>query len=91
MKIIQAILDFLYEIFLGCRHSHMTRPFTIQRETYKVCLDCGKRIYYSPETMMPLSAREVRRLEAANAGELKVVPAVSSSTLASEHKPHIAA
>ena len=91
-KILQAILDFFYEIFLGCRHSHLTRPFTIQHETYKVCLDCGKRIYYSPETLLPLSAREVRRLEAARAGELKVVPIASSaSALAGDHKPRIAA
>jgi hypothetical protein len=91
MNILQAIWDFFYEIFLGCRHSHLTRPFTIQRETYKVCLDCGKRLYYSPETMTPLSAREVRRLEAAHAGELKVVPTTSSSVLVSERKPRIAA
>jgi|GEM_PF-1073100 DNA-directed RNA polymerase subunit RPC12/RpoP len=92
MKFIQLILDFFYEIFLGCRHSRLTRPFTIQNETYKVCLDCGKQIFYSPVTMMPLSAREVRRLEAARVGELKVIPAAASgAALTSDHEPRIAA
>ncbi|MBX6358560.1 hypothetical protein [Pseudacidobacterium ailaaui] len=92
MKILQTIIDFFYEIFLGCHHSHLTRPFTIQRETYKVCLDCGKRIYYSPQTMRPLSAREVRRIEASQAGELKVVPSAKvSPSLTGEGKPRVAA
>jgi hypothetical protein len=75
MSIFVAIFNFLYEIFLGCRHQHLTRPFTLQQQTYMVCLDCGKQIYYSPETMRPLTGREVRRLMAAQAGEVRVMPA----------------
>jgi hypothetical protein len=75
MSIFRAILSFFYEIFLGCSHNRLTRPFTLQDETYKVCLDCGTHVYYSPVTMRPLSAREVRRMKAARAGELKVLPA----------------
>jgi hypothetical protein len=73
MKILQAIFNFLYEIFLGCRHEHLTRPFTLQQQTYKVCLDCGKHVFYSADTMKPLSGREVRRIHAMHASELKVV------------------
>lgn len=78
MTLVHAVLNFLYEIFLGCSHQHLTRPFTLQNETYMVCLDCGKQIYYSPVTMRPLSAREVRRLHAAQAGEVRVIPVGSN-------------
>ena len=47
MAIILAILDFL----LGCHHHHLSRVFTLQDETYKVCCDCGAKFAYSLETM----------------------------------------
>jgi hypothetical protein len=75
MSILRAIFYFLYEIFLGCSHKHLTRPFTLEQETYMVCLDCGKQIFYSPDSMRPLSAREARRMHAAHAGEVRVMPA----------------
>jgi hypothetical protein len=82
VNIICAIFNFLYEIVLGCSHQHLTRPFTLQQETYKVCLDCGKQIYYSPVTMRQLTAREVRRMQAAQAGEVRVMPSgVGTPTL----------
>jgi hypothetical protein len=77
MYIFRAIFNFLYEIVLGCSHQHLTRPFTLQQETYKVCLDCGKQIFYSPVTMRPLTPREVRRMHAAQAGEVRVMPATA--------------
>ena len=67
MKLIQNLLGFFYDIVFGCRHWSQTRPFTLEKQTYKVCLDCGKQIFYSRERMTPLSAREVRRMQAANA------------------------
>ena len=36
MSIFRAIFYFLYEIFLGCSHKHLTRPFTLEQETYMV-------------------------------------------------------
>jgi hypothetical protein len=74
MTWINSLLGFIYDILFGCRHWSQTRPFTLEQQTYKVCLDCGKQIYYSRERMTPLSAREVRRLKAAAAGPLNVVP-----------------
>lgn len=73
-----SVFGFFYEIIFGCRHSRQTRPFTIEAETYKVCLDCGRQIYYSTERMTALSSREVRRMRAAQAqsGTLHVMPAV---------------
>lgn len=91
MTILRAIFNFLYEIILGCSHQHLTRPFTLQNETYKVCLDCGKQIYYSASTMRPLSVIEVRRLMAARAGELRVMPANGPTLVpAAMHKSNAA-
>ena len=56
MTWIQSLLGFFYDILFGCRHWSQTRPFTLEQQTYKVCLDCGKQIYYSRERMTPLSA-----------------------------------
>jgi hypothetical protein len=74
MACLQAVLNFFSEILFGCTHSRLTRPFTLGKETYEVCLDCGKQIYYSAQEMRPLTAWEVRRMKAAHAGEVKVVP-----------------
>jgi hypothetical protein len=79
MSILQTILSFFYEIFFGCSHAKLTRPFTLEAQTYKVCLDCGNHIFYSPVTMRPLSAREIRRMKAVQASEVKVMPAVTNA------------
>ena len=79
MSILRALFDFLYGILLGCRHDRLTRPFTIQQQTYKVCLDCGKHVFYSADTMRPLSGRELRRMAAVRSGELKVVPVANAA------------
>lgn len=42
-----ATLDFLF----GCHHSHLSRVFTLEGETYRVCCDCGAKYAYSLETM----------------------------------------
>ena len=47
MAILLAILDFLF----GCHHVHLSRVFTLQGETYRVCCDCGAKSAYSLETM----------------------------------------
>jgi len=79
MNILRTIVNFFYEIFFGCSHDKLTRPFTLQERTYKVCLDCGSHIFYSPITMRPLSAREVRRMNAIQASEVKVMPSAPVS------------
>lgn len=75
MRILRVIFNFLYETILGCSHQHLTRPFTLEHETYKVCLDCGKRVYYSAADMRPLTVLESRRMNAAAAGEVRIMPA----------------
>jgi hypothetical protein len=73
MNWIQSLLGFFYDILFGCRHWSQTRPFTLEQQTYKVCLDCGKQIYYSRERMTPLTAREIRRMKATAAGPVTVI------------------
>ena len=47
MRFLLTILDFLF----GCHHLQLSRVFTLQGETYRVCCDCGARYAYSLETM----------------------------------------
>ena len=63
MSWLRAIYNFFYEIFFGCSHGHMTRPFTLQAYSYKVCLDCGRHFPYSLEKMRILHAWEVAKLQ----------------------------
>lgn len=65
MKFISAVVNFFLDLFFGCRHERLTRPFTLKDETYKVCLECGRHLYYSPVTLRPLSNRELRRMRQA--------------------------
>jgi hypothetical protein len=37
--------------FFGCHHRHLSRVFTIERRTYRVCCDCGAKFEYSLESM----------------------------------------
>jgi hypothetical protein len=73
MSWLRAIYNFFYEIFFGCNHGHMTRPFTLQDHSYKVCLDCGRQIPYSLEKMRILHAWEIAKDEPAVA-HLEPVP-----------------
>ena len=43
----ELIVDFLF----GCHHSGLSRVFTIEGESYRVCCDCGAKFEYSLETM----------------------------------------
>ena len=34
-----------------CRHKELTRPFTIGKESYRVCTNCGAHRNFDPETL----------------------------------------
>lgn len=51
---IVACLEFL----LGCIHRNQTRPFTLNKTCYTVCLDCGRELPYSWEAMRSLKPAE---------------------------------
>ena len=40
-----------FDCMFGCRHRNLSRPFTCSGRTYEVCVDCGKQLLYSLETM----------------------------------------
>ncbi len=54
---IDACLGFLF----GCLHRNQTRPFTLNKTCYTVCLDCGRELPYSWVAM-----RSMKRKECAN-------------------------
>jgi hypothetical protein len=33
----------IFKRLVWCRHSHMSRPFTVDDEPYRLCLQCGAR------------------------------------------------
>jgi len=47
MRAVTSTLDF----FFGCHHRHLSRVFTIDRQTYRVCCDCGAKFEYSLDSM----------------------------------------
>ncbi len=65
MSWISAIYGFFYEIFFGCSHGNLTRPFTLEAHSYKVCLNCGQHVAYSLEKMRTLRPWEVAALQPA--------------------------
>jgi hypothetical protein len=75
MSWLQAVHAFFCEIFFGCSHGHLTRPFTLQSHSYKVCVDCGKQFPYSLEKMRLLHTWEVAKVQPAQVTELVPAPA----------------
>ena len=65
---IDACLDFLF----GCPHHRQTRPFTLNKSCYTVCLDCGRELPYSWPAMRPLTRAECVRSERGTSREVKV-------------------
>jgi hypothetical protein len=35
----------------GCRHNNISRPFTHGKISYRICLECGARRQFNPETL----------------------------------------
>lgn len=77
MAWLNAIYNFFYAIFFGCSHGHLTRPFTLETHSYKVCLDCGRQFPYSVEEMRTIHPWELSKLRPQVA---ELTPAVSISS-----------
>jgi hypothetical protein len=45
------LLEIIFEYLFGCHHGNLSRVFTIQKHSYRVCCDCGKSFEYSLKTM----------------------------------------
>ncbi len=72
MQVLRNVVHVVSSVF-GCQHGRMTRPFTIQKQSYMMCLECGHKVFYSMVEMRPLSRREVRRMHAMHAGSAGVL------------------
>lgn len=42
-----------YDFLFGCHHGNLSRVFTIDGRTYKVCCECGAKFDYSLDNMRP--------------------------------------
>jgi hypothetical protein len=42
MNPLHWVIQFVIQFAFGCHHRHVSRVFTINQRTYKVCLDCGR-------------------------------------------------
>ena len=73
MRVLRNVVHVVSSVF-GCKHERLTRPFTIQKQSYMMCLECGQKVFYSMEEMRRLSRREVRHLHSAHAGVLQMAP-----------------
>lgn len=90
MRWITELLQNIFEAIFGfCRHNNLSRPFTIDGQTYKVCMDCSQQVFYSSETMLPLSRRELRRLRAEQTNaDVAVMPATAEAREAAVRRAH---
>jgi len=58
MQVRVRMLDFLF----GCHHSNLSRAFTIDGRTYRVCCNCGAKFDYSLKYMCTEHRVPQRRL-----------------------------
>jgi hypothetical protein len=47
----RAFFEIMFDWIWGCHHRHLSRVFTIDRQTYRVCFACGAKLRYSWRTM----------------------------------------
>jgi hypothetical protein len=44
-------LAHVLEVAFGCHHRKLSRVFTVDGDSYRVCCDCGATFHYSLESM----------------------------------------
>jgi len=54
----RAFLSTIFEWILGCHHRQLSRVFTIDHKTYRVCFDCGRKLQYSWRAMSLIKTSE---------------------------------
>lgn len=59
------ILRSVHRLLFGCRHTDLSRVFTIDHRSYQVCFECAEQIEYSWEqmhsVMLPASTNALQR------------------------------
>ena len=96
MRVLRGVAHAISAIssVFGCQHERLTRPFTIQSQSYMVCLECGQKVFYSMDEMRRLSRREVRRLytsPAFDASVLRIGPSRAAAATPTADDPTLAA
>jgi hypothetical protein len=46
-----VFIEFMFDWIFCCHHRSLSRVFTIDRQTYKICFSCGAKLRYSWRTM----------------------------------------
>ena len=90
MRVLSRVVHSITGVF-GCTHDRMSRPFTIQSQTYMVCLECGRKVFYSPEEMRRLSRGEVRRMQSKQAHLVELAPLPGQAAAEKKDGPVLAA
>jgi hypothetical protein len=49
-----TVFNWIIQPPFACRHRDLSRVFTIDKRTYQVCFNCGRKIDYSWERMCSL-------------------------------------
>jgi hypothetical protein len=88
MRVLTRVVHSITSVF-GCRHDRLSRPFTIQSQSYMVCLECGRKVFYSMDEMRCLSRGELKRMQ--NAQQKSMAPAAADKVVARERGPGKAA
>lgn len=90
MRVLRTAMHAFTSVF-GCQHDRLTRPFTIEQQSYMVCLECGHKLFYSMDEMRRLSRREVKHLRAVEAGALHLAPVTGKASLSTPGDSSLAA
>ncbi len=69
MKSLTKVVDYLF----GCHHEHLSRVFTINKRSYRVCCDCGANFDFSLITMKTRSDARDRSAAFQSNAQLKAV------------------
>lgn len=83
MRVLRSAIHAISSVF-GCQHDRLSRPFTIQHQSYMVCLDCGHKVFYSMQEMRKLSRREIRHLQVFTTASGKAVAAAHAHGVADD-------
>jgi hypothetical protein len=59
----RELFKIIFDRIFGCHHRHLSRVFTIERQTYQVCFGCGARLRYSWRTMSLIKTETPQTLE----------------------------
>jgi len=67
----ELMIDVCLDLLFGCSHQRQSRPFTVNKYCYTVCLDCGHETPYSWREMRPMTRAETAADESREASELE--------------------